>query len=116
MTPFLGDVVNGDDIRMAQTGGGLGLGSETLQEFELWVRSSQNHFYGDNTIETALARAVHDAHSAARNLLEDFVISQSGAGAELDCGMRRGGLVRRALGQRRREHRSQPCLPHATVA
>src|SRR5213083_2432854 len=114
MTRFLRNVVNGDDIRVAQTGRGLSLGPKTLQEFGLWVRSSQNHFYCDNTIETALARAVHDAHSAARNLLEDFVISQSGAGAELDCGMRRSGLVRRALGQRRREHRAQPYLRHAT--
>ena len=106
MTPFLGDVVNGDDIRMAQTGGGLSLGSETLQELGLGVRSSQNHFYGDNTIETALARAVHDAHSAARNLLQDFVIAEPRTACERHRRRRRGILARWPLRHRRREQRS----------
>ena len=68
--------VNRDDVRMLQNGGGGGLGPETLHEFLARQRSGQDHLHRDDAPETPLPRLINDAHAAARNLFQQFVVAE----------------------------------------
>jgi hypothetical protein len=69
--------VNRDNARVLQPRGGFGFCAEAQDLLMAGKLAGQNHFYGDNPIQTNLPRAINDAHSAARNLFQELVIADS---------------------------------------
>jgi hypothetical protein len=84
--------VDRDDIRVVQLRGRLRFGAEAGDLPFIEHRREREHLQGDLPIERELPRLVHDAHAAAADLADDFVIAQA-----LGPGQRtgRGRFVRR---------------------
>jgi hypothetical protein len=73
-TVRLADIVNRDDARMLQTRGGGGLGAKTFARGGAREFSGGEHFHRDDAPEPLLPRAVHHAHAAASDFIEQLVI------------------------------------------
>jgi len=54
LTVLLADLVDGHDVRVVQSGGGLGLGPETLEGVGVGELATQQHFDRDRSIEADL--------------------------------------------------------------
>src|SRR5437867_3451719 len=84
-------LVNGDDVGMLQAGRRRGLGAKSLHQFRAGERAEEQHLHGDDTVQAALSRLVNDAHAAAGNFLQQFVIAKRTGRLVLELG--RGGLL-----------------------
>ncbi len=62
-------VVDSDDVRMVEEGGGTGLGLEAGQVLRRGELAAQDHLEGDGALEAALPCAVDDSHAAAAEFL-----------------------------------------------
>ena len=67
---------------MAQPGGGGGFELEAGDPFGFGQRAGANQFERDQAVEPALPRLIDDAHAAATDFLEQFVIAQLGEGQD----------------------------------
>ena len=74
------DVVDVDDVRVVEGGGGACLLVEPLEE--LRVGAGAQHLDGDSAAEARVARAVHLAHAARTQAIDDFVGADAGSGSE----------------------------------
>jgi hypothetical protein len=72
----LADFVNGNDVRMIETGGRFGFGVKTLLQCERGQVPGQNHLERDGPIQAHLSSAINHAHPAAGDLFEQFVIAK----------------------------------------
>lgn len=83
----LADLVDGDDVRVVEVGGGLGLGAEALDLGVAGEAAGENHLEGDGAVEADLPCPPHHAHAAARDFLEQLVVAEVTdllAGGELE--------------------------------
>jgi len=64
-------LVNLDDVRVADTRDGLGLGQEPDRCFGARIRAGQNHLQGAGAIQQAVPGAVDNSHPAPAQLAED---------------------------------------------
>jgi hypothetical protein len=65
-------VVDGDDARVAEARGGMGLAPEALDDLGLVLVRAAENLHGDGPVELAVAAAIDDGHRAAPDLrLED---------------------------------------------
>src|ERR1051325_994159 len=69
------NVVDGDDVWMLEGAGGLGFGGETSDKRVAGEFAEEEGFDGNNAIEGNLARAKNDAHAAASDFFEQFIIA-----------------------------------------
>ena len=69
----LADGVDGDDVRMAQPGDGVGLGPESVELIGRGVLALGDHLDRHDPAELLVAGLVDDAHTAAAQQLEDLV-------------------------------------------
>jgi hypothetical protein len=82
--PFIPpELIHRDDVRMHQARRCFGLPPEAFQEVRrLGVHRGKN-LQRHHPIETELARAIHRAHAAARDQLQDFIITKPPSAAHL---------------------------------
>ena len=73
----LADVVNLDNVGMAQAGDGRGLGLEPPQTAAIGLVAGQDHFQGDQAAQAELARLVDHTHSSPSQLAQDLVAGQA---------------------------------------
>ncbi len=73
----LANVVDGDDVGMVQLGGGLGLDAEAAQGRARGGLPGQDHLEGHLAVEAHLPGPVDDAHAAAGDLAEQFVVAKA---------------------------------------
>jgi hypothetical protein len=59
------DFVDLHDVRMLQSGDGLGLEAEAFELLRVRMRTGQNHLKRDQALEVHLPGSVHNAHAAA---------------------------------------------------
>ncbi len=102
-------LVQGDDAGVLQLGGGGGLGVEAVAVVGVGESAAEDHLQGDGAVEADVAGLEDDAHAAAADLLDEFVVGEAvegeaadvrdgpGLGAELAGAERVGG---RAVGGR----------------
>ena len=72
------EIVDRNDIRVLQFGGGLCFFEEPFDVFATRGRATLENFQRDDAIKAALACPVDDADAAACNLAKDFVLSELG--------------------------------------
>ena len=72
----LAEVVDGDDVRVAELRERARLASEALDEIRRQRVGGRQDFQRDDAIQIELPRLVHDAHAAAPEQLEDFKLRQ----------------------------------------
>jgi hypothetical protein len=72
----LRDFINGNDIWMIQAGSGFRFAAEAFEGGCIGEVSAEQDFQRDNSIEAHLARAVDDAHPAARDFMHKFIIAK----------------------------------------
>ena len=70
----LADVVDLDDVRMAQPRDRLGLDPETREVVGPRLAAAANHLHGDQAVQPEVPRLVDDPHPALAQLLEDLVV------------------------------------------
>src|SRR3954470_14593086 len=85
-------VVNGDDVWMLERGGRLSFSTEARDEWIAGELAEEKGFDGDDPVERNLAGAKDDAHAAAGDLVEEFVIAHGGAGFGVFFFWRRGAI------------------------
>ena len=99
------DFVDGNDVRVFQLRGGLGLGAEAFHFLVGGESSGENELEGDEALEPRVAGAKDDAHAAAPNLFKQFVMADlfvGGGGRRHWLGERlRPGILLKRLEQRR---------------
>jgi len=76
----LADFVDGDDVRVLQARRGFRFDTKTLHKGFACEAPGQDHFEGDNTVPTDLAGFENDAHAAAGDFCEQFVIGETAWG------------------------------------
>ena len=81
------DVVNLNDMGVAELGDRFGFCRESLEELGFRLAAATNHLEGDQAIEAQIARLVDDTHPAVAQAIEDFV-----AGNDREIGLGTGGL------------------------
>ncbi len=79
MAVVLPDLVDRDDVGMVERGGGFRLGAETFDEIRRREGAAQGDLHRDPAAETSLASLEHQAHSAARDFLREFVVAKNSA-------------------------------------
>jgi hypothetical protein len=72
----LAEIMDGDDVRVAQPRQGLGLLFEARGEGGIFLPSRRDNFQGDQAVEPGLAGFVHDAHAAPSQALDDFQLGK----------------------------------------
>ena len=70
------DLVDADDIRMTQAGGGFRLGAEASHLLRRGQRGLKHPLHRHDAIEAGLPRGEDDAHPAARDFLDQFVVAK----------------------------------------
>ena len=65
---------------MLEARGGDGLGAKALEHRRSGKLAKQQHLDGDDAVEADLAGAVDDAHAAAGDLVEQFVVAEGRKG------------------------------------
>ena len=71
----LAEIIDLDDVGMAEAGDGLGLDQEPGALLRPGVLPFADHLQGDDPVEPAVPRPVDDAHAAPGDLTEQFVIT-----------------------------------------
>ena len=74
------DVVDADDVRVIERGGGLGLALEALDDLVLDAPAYEEDLEGDLAAQVAVVGAVDDAHAAAAQLRDDAVAAHQQGG------------------------------------
>ena len=72
----LADFVDRDDVWMLQAGHRLRLGLKTLHELVARKLPEQQHLHRDDAVQAHLPCPINDAHPAARDFLQQFVIAK----------------------------------------
>src|SRR5205085_3827705 len=72
----LADIINRENVGMIETRCRFGFTTETLESFARIRVIAQDALQRDDAARMALLCAIHHAHPAARNLLQDFIISE----------------------------------------
>ena len=102
MAVVFADLEDLHDVRMLQAGDRLGLGAEAGHVPFAGVFTGQDHLQGHEAVELALPGLVDDAHTAAAQFLQQFVV----ADVTDFRAQRRADKRRLARGQLRRLRRS----------
>ena len=72
----LADLVNRHDAGVIKVGRSLGLGVEPLDVGLVGELTGEDHLERDRTIQAHLSRLEHDAHAAAGDFADDFVVTE----------------------------------------
>jgi hypothetical protein len=70
------DFVNGHDVRMPQTRRRRGFDAKPMDEFFARILAKQQQLDRHNSVEAGLSRFVDNAHAAARDFLQQLVITE----------------------------------------
>jgi hypothetical protein len=70
--------VDGDDVRVAEAGEGLGFAGEAVGKAWVGDALGREEFKGDEAVEGLLPGLVNDAHAAAANEFQDFELREGG--------------------------------------
>ena len=73
---MLTNFVNGDDVRMVEAGGGFRFAHESLHLGLAGEQAGQQHLERDGTVEADLPGAIDNAHAAAGEFAEQFVVAE----------------------------------------
>src|SRR5215211_7336310 len=92
-------ILDGDDVRVREAGGGARLPQEAVAEPDLRRELRREHLERDGTVQPQVAREVHGAHPAAPELALDGVAvpegpAEGGGGVRGRRGGRGGGHAR----------------------
>ena len=79
----LARVVDGDDVRVLDRRGGLGLGDEARAEVRLLGERRRDDLQRDDAVEVEVAGAIDDAHAAAPGESLDAVVDEDVTWREL---------------------------------
>ena len=72
----LAGFVDGDDVGVMQAGRRFRLGPETQDHFRAAHPPRLDHLHRHDPVEAELAGAIHDAHAAFGDLLQQFVVAE----------------------------------------
>jgi len=72
----LADFINGHDVRMRKARRGFSLRFEALDQILGGQRAATDKFHGDQTIQADLPSLEHDAHAAAGDLFQQFIVTE----------------------------------------
>ena len=99
---------------MVELRGGLGFRLKTLEGQRRGEVRVADHFQGDEPVEADLARAIDDAHAAAAEGFEQFVVAEAAA-----CARARSQFIRSAGFQRGAQpqfHKAHRAMARGRVA
>src|SRR5262249_37939877 len=68
------DLVNGNDVRMIERGGGARLLAEAMDALGIFGEMRRQQFERDLTAQPRVARQIHLAHSSARDLADQVIM------------------------------------------
>jgi hypothetical protein len=71
---LLADVVNGTNVGMVQSRGGLGFALESSEGLRIFRDVFMKKFQGDKTVQANVFGFVDDAHATAAQLLRDPIV------------------------------------------
>ena len=83
LTVGLANLVDGDDVRVLELGDGLGFTAEPLERRLSRELAEQHHLDRHAAIQADLPGAVHHAHAAVGDLVQQFVVAETGPVAQL---------------------------------
>ena len=92
---------------MRETGGRFGFGFEPFDQILAGERPGADELQGNEPVQADLARFKHDAHSAAGDFFQQFVIAEVTQFRARKRRQRRGGWRRRFLSNRSRRLRQR---------
>src|SRR5262245_59616765 len=78
---MLADLVDGDNVRVLEVSGGTGLGVKALQVLLAGELPRKDHLEGDHAIKADLARSENNAHPAAGDFIQQFIIAKVSQGS-----------------------------------
>ncbi len=90
----LAEVVDADDRGVVELGGGLGLAEEAPARHVVLEVPREEDLERERPVELGVARAVDDAHAAARDLLEEHVAPERSERGRRERSRRRGARRR----------------------
>src|ERR1700676_2352492 len=73
------DVVNGADIRMIESGSGVGFTAKTLEHGWITGEIFRKEFDGNKTLQASVFGLVNNAHAATAESFQDAVMRKSSA-------------------------------------
>ena len=73
------EVEDGRDARMGQPGEHVGLAAKPLARRRVCKRTAEDHLYRDVAIQVEVVRAIHLAHAAGADRLEDSIVRKGGS-------------------------------------
>ena len=91
---LLAHFMNGDDVRMLQTGRSRGFGAKSLDGFLARKLPGQDHFDGHDPVQADLPGLIDHAHAAAGNFFQEFVVAEAAHGRCRGGGGRIAGCIR----------------------
>ena len=71
---LLTDVINGTDVRMIQSGSGLGLPPKPFQGLAVLRQVFGQEFEGDEAVEAGILGLVNHTHTSAAEFFQDAVV------------------------------------------
>ena len=72
----IGCTSEGDGVRVLEPGDGLRLNAEPGPVCRAGVAAGEDHLQGNGAVEAPLPGAVHDAHAAPADLLQQFIVAE----------------------------------------
>jgi hypothetical protein len=102
------NIVYGNNVRMIQPRYGFGFDTEAFRCS--WRRESTvaNHLQGDETLQAELPRSINNAHAAARDFGDDFVVTKDAATANQFLRFIRLGRKPHSMAKSLQTTRAQP--------
>ncbi len=82
---MLTDVIDGNDVRMCEIAGGLGLGTKALDRPRRCQRACGDGLQRHQAIQGTLACLEDHAHPAARDLLDQLVVAEAARAVRVHC-------------------------------
>ena len=71
------DFMNGDDVRMLKARRRRSFDAEAVDELFARVLAEEEHLDRNHPVEAQLARLIDDAHAAARDFFQEFIIAEA---------------------------------------
>ena len=96
----LASLENGDDVRMPEIRRRFGFATEPEHVLFASEVTGQNHLHRDDAVEALLQRFIDDAHAAAGDFFQQFVIAKGAEATVLVTGCWKRSLSQRGLSHR----------------
>ena len=78
------DLVNSHDVWMLEAGRRRSFRTKPFHKLRTGERTKQQHLHRDDAVQAQMSRPINNAHAAARDFFEQFVIAESAVARRKD--------------------------------